>query len=182
MLPIPRNRQDRWLFLSARSQAGSRTMPPTAAARYTFPSRLRLGASVLLLSLCLSVPVLNAQELTTYTDTGAQIVTTTIAPTVYTTEGQVFTWTATTPSTVTPVTFSTGSIMDMNDYIRSKSAATAISLSAPSQTASLRGGHPNALAVDHSSAAAPRGGAGGVGTIGTALALGVVLSTTAIFL
>lgn len=44
-------------------------MPPTAAARYTFPSRLRLGASVLLLSLCLSVPVLNAQELTTYTDT-----------------------------------------------------------------------------------------------------------------
>jgi hypothetical protein len=34
---------------------------------------------------------------------------------VYTTEGQVYTWTATTPSTVTPVTFSTGSVMDAAD-------------------------------------------------------------------
>ncbi|GAA5954169.1 hypothetical protein JCM8115_003330 [Rhodotorula mucilaginosa] len=131
--------------------------------------------SVLLLAalLCLLLGAgseVNAQQLTTFTDTDAAVITTNLPPTVYTTEGQVYTWTATTPSTVTPVTFSTGSVMDAADYLRSKSMATALS-QGPSQTASLRSGKPNILAVNSDSASSSSSSSSGGGRIAIAIAV-----------
>ncbi|GAA5982788.1 hypothetical protein JCM10908_006790 [Rhodotorula pacifica] len=118
--------------------------------------------------LCFS-PNANAQQLTTYTDTDAAVVTTTISQTLYTTEGQVFTFTASTPSTVTPLTFSTGSVMNAADYMRSKSLATAMPPER-SQTASLRSGVPNFYAVDAASAGSRAASVSAIAAVGAAAA------------
>ncbi|GAA5895689.1 hypothetical protein JCM8208_005300 [Rhodotorula glutinis] len=66
----------------------------------------------------------SAQETTLTQEDNGQVVTTSIQPTVYTTEGQVVTWTPSTPATPTP-TFSSGRILRVAEYITTQSTGTA---------------------------------------------------------
>ncbi|KWU45240.1 hypothetical protein RHOSPDRAFT_33185 [Rhodotorula sp. JG-1b] len=101
--------------------------------------------------LCLllgAVSEANAQQLTTFTDTDAAVITTNLPP---------------------------SSVMDAADYLRSKSMATALS-QGPSQTASLRSGKPNILAVNSASTSSSSGGIRIAVPIAVAAAVGGVLA------
>ncbi|GAA5902505.1 uncharacterized protein JCM6883_001428 [Sporobolomyces salmoneus] len=76
----------------------------------------------------------NSQGVTTITDGGGEILTTSVSPTVYTTNGEVYTFVPSTPATPTPSIRSFGSVQNLQDYMASRSQK-GVAASAPPVTA-----------------------------------------------
>ncbi|GAA5958048.1 hypothetical protein JCM3765_006242 [Sporobolomyces pararoseus] len=76
-----------------------------------------------LLSLFLSVFLVGVkgQGVTTLTDVDGATVTTSVSPTVYTTNGEAYTFVPSTPTTPTPFVRSFGSVQNLQDYMASRS-------------------------------------------------------------
>ncbi|GAA6041398.1 hypothetical protein JCM8097_005226 [Rhodosporidiobolus ruineniae] len=99
-------------------------MPLTAAVAPRSSTLLALALAALLF-LQLLVPGVSAQETTLTQEDNGAIITTSIAPTVYTTNDVVMTWTPTPPSTTLVPTLSSGSVMNIKDYISTISGSGA---------------------------------------------------------
>ncbi|GAA5937365.1 hypothetical protein JCM3775_006592 [Rhodotorula graminis] len=93
--------------------------------RTSFVSRSTLFALAfaIIALLGLAASPAQAQETTLTQEDNGQVVTTSIQPTLWTTDSQVMTWTPSTPATPTP-RFSTGRILKVAEYITTQSTGT----------------------------------------------------------
>ncbi|GAA5990301.1 hypothetical protein JCM5350_002085 [Sporobolomyces pararoseus] len=90
---------------------------------------------LLFLSALLLGPVtVEAQGVTTITDVDGATLTTSVSPTVYTTNGEAYTFVPSTPTTPTPSIRSFGSVQNLQDYMASRSQK-GVAGSAPPVTA-----------------------------------------------
>ncbi|BGP43884.1 hypothetical protein JCM10449v2_007941 [Rhodotorula kratochvilovae] len=83
-------------------------------------TRLLFALAVAIVVLCLAISPATAQETTITEEQNGQVLVTSIAPTVWTTNGAVNTFIPTTPATPTP-TFSSGRILKVAEYITTQS-------------------------------------------------------------
>ncbi|BGP20649.1 hypothetical protein JCM10213v2_008812 [Rhodosporidiobolus nylandii] len=99
-------------------------MPARLSAASIAPARATLLALLVGLLVFLQFGAVGAQETTLTQEDNGAVVTTSIEPTVYTTDGAVLTFVPTTPSaTLAPL--STGSVMAIQDYISTISGSGA---------------------------------------------------------